>query len=148
MGVRLRRFSIITVIIIGLMVGAMSSAFAASERQTQRTLRAARSAIGTPYRYGGSSLNGFDCSGLTMWAWNRGHVNLPHSAYQQRQKVRNRVNRAHLQRGDLLFFYSPVSHVGLYVGHGKMIAASHSGSRVHRQDVYWGSFVGGARPGH
>jgi len=114
--------------------------------RVRSVLRAARSAIGTPYRYGGSSKeSGFDCSGLTMWAWRRGGDSLPHSSSQQYQQVRH-VRRANLQPGDLVFFYSPIHHVGLYVGDGWMIAAPHSGERVRRQRVYWQYFTGAGRP--
>lgn len=134
-------------LVIGIVITGFSPASAITRhRATRRVLAAARNAIGTPYRYGSASLGGFDCSGLTMWAWSHGHISLPHSSAEQYQRIRKHVRRSHLQPGDLLFFYRPISHVALFIGHGRMIAASHTGTRVHRQDVEWGSFVGGARP--
>jgi cell wall-associated NlpC family hydrolase len=110
-------------------------------------LEAAYSAIGTPYQWGGSSPeSGFDCSGFTMWSWSHAGVSLPHSSAAQYAALPH-VAREDLQAGDLLFFYSPISHVGMYVGGGRMIHASHPGVPVGVVAVYWDSFVGAARPG-
>lgn len=56
------------------------------------------------------------------------------------------VPRRRLRRGDLLIFYRPVSHVGIYLGRGRMVHASSSDDDVERTRVYWRSFVGGGRP--
>lgn len=110
-------------------------------------LEAAYSVIGTPYVWGGSSPEtGFDCSGFTMWAWAHAGVYLPHSSAAQYASLPH-VAQEDVQPGDLLFFYSPISHVGMYVGGGRMIHASHPGVPVQVVSVYWDSFVGAARPG-
>ena len=110
-------------------------------------LQAAYSMIGTPYQFGGTSPEtGFDCSGFTMWAWSQGGVYLPHSSAAQYAALPH-VAREDLQPGDLVFFYSPISHVGIYVGGGSMIHSPHSGSVVSVVAIYWDSFVGAARPG-
>jgi peptidoglycan DL-endopeptidase CwlO len=110
-------------------------------------LQAAYSMIGTPYQYGGSSPEtGFDCSGFTMWAWSHAGVYLPHSSAAQYASLPH-VAQSDLQAGDLLFFYSPISHVGIYVGGGSMIHSPQTGDVVSVVPVYWGSFVGAARPG-
>jgi cell wall-associated NlpC family hydrolase len=112
----------------------------------QAALDAAYSAIGTPYQFGGASPEtGFDCSGFTMWAWAQAGVSLPHSSAAQYSALPH-VAREDLQPGDLLFFYSPISHVAMYVGGGRMIHSSHPGTTVGVVAVYWDSFVGAARP--
>jgi cell wall-associated NlpC family hydrolase len=108
-------------------------------------VRAAYSALGVPYRYGGADMNGFDCSGLTMWSWAHAGVYLPHSAAMQYAVTRH-VSTSDLQPGDLLFFYTPISHVAMYIGGGREIAASHTGTVVSIYPVDWGNFVGAGRP--
>ncbi len=110
-------------------------------------LQAAYSVIGTPYQYGGSSPEtGFDCSGFTMWAWSHAGVYLPHSSAAQYASLPH-VAQSDLQPGDLVFFYTPISHVGIYVGGGSMIHSPQTGSVVSVVPIYWDSFVGAARPG-
>src|SRR4249920_1457222 len=110
-------------------------------------LQAAYSMIGTPYQYGGSSPEtGFDCSGFTMWAWSHAGVYLPHSSAAQYASLPH-VAQPDLQPGDLVFFYSPISHVGIYVGGGSMIHSPTTGDVVSVVPIYWDSFVGAARPG-
>jgi cell wall-associated NlpC family hydrolase len=110
-------------------------------------IAAAESVLGTPYVYGGASpQSGFDCSGLTMWAWAHAGVSLPHSSQMQYASLPH-VDKADLQPGDLVFFYSPIHHVGLYVGGGMMIDAPHTGTVVQRRAIYWENYVGAARPG-
>jgi cell wall-associated NlpC family hydrolase len=110
-------------------------------------LEAAYSMIGTPYQYGGSSPEtGFDCSGFTMWAWSHAGVYLPHSSAAQYASLPH-VAQSDLQAGDLVFFYSPISHVGIYVGGGSMIHSPQTGSVVSVVPIYWDSFAGAARPG-
>jgi peptidoglycan DL-endopeptidase CwlO len=107
---------------------------------------AAHSALGVPYHYGGADpQHGFDCSGLTMWSWAHAGVYLPHSAAMQ-YSVTKHVSTGDLQPGDLLFFYTPISHVAMYIGGGQEIAASHTGTVVSIYPVDWGNFVGAGRP--
>jgi peptidoglycan DL-endopeptidase CwlO len=103
-------------------------------RHRKRTLgeRAARIAVrevGVPYRWGGTSpSNGFDCSGLVYWTYSRLGISLPHSSYALAGRGRP-VRSSSLRPGDLLFFWG-FGHVGLYVGHGRMVHAPHAGERV------------------
>ena len=114
-------------------------------RGAAEAVAAAHSALGVPYVYGGSSMSGFDCSGLTMWSWAHAGVYLPHSAAMQ-YAVTPRVATSDLQPGDLLFFYSPISHVAMYIGGGMEIAASHTGTLVGIMPVDWPDYVGAGRP--
>ena len=110
-------------------------------------IAAAKSVLGTPYVYAGASPEtGFDCSGLTMWSWSHAGVSLPHSSAAQ-YSVLPHVDRSQLQPGDLLFFYSPIHHVAMYLGGGSMIHAPHTGGVVEIIPVYWDYYVGAARPG-
>jgi peptidoglycan DL-endopeptidase CwlO len=112
----------------------------------QAALDAAYSMIGVPYQFGGSSPeSGFDCSGFTMWAWAHAGVSLPHSSEMQ-YAVLPHVAQSDLQPGDLVFFYSPIHHVGMYVGGGRMIDSPYTGTVVQVRAVEWSVYVGAARP--
>jgi cell wall-associated NlpC family hydrolase len=109
-------------------------------------VRYAYAQLGDPYEWGAAGPNSFDCSGLTMMAWRQAGVSLPHSSSQQYASGR-RVARSDLQPGDLVFFYSPISHVGIYIGNGKMIHAPHPGDVVKIDPIsYISSYAGAVRP--
>ncbi|WP_379137532.1 C40 family peptidase [Paenibacillus sp. sgz500958] len=85
-------------------------------------------AIGTKYVSGGVTTNGFDCSGFTMYVFDKIGIDLPHQSGSQYQ-MGTAVSRSELKEGDLLFFNTSgrgVSHVGIYVGDGKFAHASSS----------------------
>jgi cell wall-associated NlpC family hydrolase len=108
---------------------------------------AAYSAIGTPYGFAGETPGvSFDCSGLTKWAWGRAGVYLPHQSGAQYASVPH-VSKADIQPGDLIFYYSPIGHVALYLGNGMMIHAPATGDFVKIVPVNWGKVVGVSRPG-
>ena len=95
--------------------------------KAQIAIAAAKSVIGTQYVWGSADPGvGFDCSGLTSWAWAQAGVYLPHSSAAQYSSL-PRIPYSQAQAGDILFFFSPVSHVGLYIGGGQMIHARHPG---------------------
>ena len=104
----------------------------------------ARAQVGKPYCYGGAGMSCFDCSGLTMMAWKQAGVSLPHSSSAQ-YNVGRRVSASELQPGDLIFYYSPISHVSVYIGNGQRISATHTGDYVRVQSL-GSSIVGYARP--
>jgi cell wall-associated NlpC family hydrolase len=108
-------------------------------------LRYAYAQIGDRYEWGAAGPDSFDCSGLTMMAWRQAGVSLPHSSRQQYSAGRH-VARSDLQPGDLVFFYSPISHVGIYVGGGKMIHAPNPSERVKIDPLSYLPFVGAVRP--
>ncbi|GGM43858.1 hypothetical protein GCM10011608_30740 [Micromonospora sonchi] len=85
--------------------------------------------IGKPYSWGAEGPNAYDCSGLTLAAWARGGVALPHNAARQRQ-VTVSVSRSALRPGDLVFYYRDLHHVGMYVGDGWVVHASRAGQPV------------------
>jgi len=94
----------------------------------------AMSKIGSPYRYGSSGPNAFDCSGLVSWAFKQAGTSLPRTS-QAQSGVGTPVSRADLQPGDLVFFYKPVSHVGIYIGNNKIVHASTRKSPVKISDM-------------
>lgn len=93
-------------------------------------LNTAKSFLGTPYVYGGSSPEtGFDCSGLTQYSFKKAGISIPRVSYEQ-AKAGIAVPRSQIRVGDLVAFNSPVSHVGIYVGDGKFIHSPHTGDVV------------------
>lgn len=110
-----------------------------------RVVMRAWRAVGVRYRWGGASLSGFDCSGLTQWVYRSVGVSLPHYSVAQWRYGR-RVSRRALEPGDLLFF-SRLGHVGIYLGHGALIHAPHPGAPVRfaRMTGWFSSNFYGAR---
>lgn len=107
-------------------------------------LRAAQSQLGKPYRWGAEGPGSYDCSGLTSWAFQQAGVTLPRSSREQ-ARVGRAVSWDDMRPGDLVFYYSPVSHVGIYAGEGKMINSPHTGDVVKFQTVSRRSFSGARR---
>ncbi|SHK86383.1 Cell wall-associated hydrolase, NlpC family [Pseudonocardia thermophila] len=107
-------------------------------------LRAAATQVGKPYIWGASGPNGYDCSGLTSWAFKQAGVTLPRSSSAQ-ATVGRPVSWDELQPGDLVFYYNPVSHVGIYAGNGLFINAPESGDVVKFQKVNPKVFSGARR---
>jgi cell wall-associated NlpC family hydrolase len=105
-------------------------------------VRIAKSLLGTPYRFGGSSPSGFDCSGLVYYSYRRAGIHVPRTTHAQLNSA-DRVRLRDLAAGDLLFFKlgrQPVSHVAIYTGNGQFIHAPSSGKRVSygsMSDAYW-----------
>lgn len=104
----------------------------------------AKAQVGKPYSYGADGPDSFDCSGLTMMAWAQAGVSLPHSSSAQYGATRH-ISSNELQPGDLIFYYSPISHVAIYVGGGMQVAATHTGDFVRLQALHTG-IVGYGRP--
>ena len=94
-----------------------------------KALQFALKQIGDKYVFGADGMTYWDCSGLTMRAFQTAGVSLPHSSRAQFNYGKS-VKRSNLAPGDLVFFGRPISHVGIYLGGGKMVHAPRSGSRV------------------
>ena len=100
-----------------------------------KVLAEAQSWLGVPYRFGGNTRSGIDCSGLTLQVFATVGVHLPRVSYLQAKRGR-RV--ASPQPGDLVAFGSPADHVGIYLGNGQMIDAPHTGAVVRVEAVDYG----------
>ena len=111
----------------------------------------ARDQVGVPYRYGGNSPSGFDCSGLVQYVYGKLGVNLPRKS-REMAAVGQLVPVHALLPGDLVFFRvnkRRVSHVGIYVGNDKFVHATKSGHPVRKDSMtnpwWWERFVVGRR---
>jgi len=102
--------------------------------------------VGKAYVYGAAGPNAFDCSGLTMMAWAQAGVSLPHSSSAQ-YGAGPHVAVGDLQPGDLVFYYSPISHVGMYIGNGMIVHAANPGAGVRVSALNSMPYVGAVRPG-
>jgi len=153
-GFRARRLAALAIL-------ALMAACAPFQRETPRSaaanpgaaaLLAAQSRIGTPYRYGGSGPDAFDCSGLVAYAYRQAGVTLPRTAAQQYALARP-VPRTELRPGDLVFFRwsgREVSHVGIYAGDGQFVHAPQTGGQVRTASLddewYRERYAGSGRP--
>lgn len=117
----------------------------APSTRVARVLTYACAQLGDPYRWAGSGPTTFDCSGLTMMAWKQAGVSLPHSS-QMQARYGTAVSGDELEPGDLVFFHSSYSHVGIYIGKGLMLHAPQTGDVVKIAPMrYNSSFVDAVR---
>ncbi|MDR1086066.1 MAG: C40 family peptidase [Deltaproteobacteria bacterium] len=102
----------------------------------QAAVKTAKKYLGVPYRYGGRSPKGFDCSGLVWYVYRQNGLELPDASWKQ-VKAGQKVTKAELRPGDLVFFQSKgkVNHVGIYIGGGEMIHAPGRGKNVTRANL-------------
>jgi len=98
--------------------------------------------LGVPYVWGASSPKGFDCSGLVKYCFAKVGISLPHSSRMQ-YNYGTHISRSQLRPGDLVFFYNPIHHVGIYIGNGNMINAT--GTHVQIGTVWKSSYYGATR---
>jgi murein DD-endopeptidase len=142
---------VLVIAVVGLLTGCASSAPApatasgatrpTSELSSQAASHALKM-VGRPYRYGGASPSGFDCSGLVMYSYKQAGVVLPHGTDKQRAASRL-IKVSELRRGDLLFFNQEgkkYGHMGIYVGDGRFVHAPSSGKSVRSDRLdspYW-----------
>lgn len=115
-----------------------------------KVISIAKNQIGTPYVWGGSHKGGFDCSGLIQYAYAKAGISLPRTTYQQINSGK-KVGWGSFRPGDLIFSdfegTGKPTHVVMYIGHGKVIAAPHTGTNVQIEDValFKNNFVGARR---
>lgn len=121
--------------------GSSSSASTAAEK----AIAFARAQLGKPYVWGATGPDSFDCSGLTQAAYKAAGIDLPRTTWDQ-VNVGTRVSETDLQPGDLVFFFSDISHVGLYIGNGDIIHAPHTGTVVKIAPVTEMPFYAAVRP--
>jgi cell wall-associated NlpC family hydrolase len=118
---------------------------AASGRAAQ-AVHFAMAQVGKAYSYGAAGPSAYDCSGLTMRAWGTAGVGLPHSSRAQ-MGYGTPVSESQLRPGDLVFYYSPVSHVGMYIGNGLIVNAENPSMGVRVTGLHSMPYVGAVRPG-
>ena len=101
-----------------------------AQNKREQLLEIAKTYIGTPYVYGGSTPSGFDCSGFVQYVYNKMGISLPRTSYTQ-AAVGTQVSYSELQPGDIVCFgYGSINHVGIYVGDGQYIHSPRSGYTV------------------
>jgi peptidoglycan DL-endopeptidase CwlO len=109
-------------------------ALSAPSRAGSAAVSHAMSKLGAPYRWGAAGPSAFDCSGLVSWAYKKVGVSLPRTS-RAMSRVGSPVSKSALRPGDLVFFYTPVSHVGIYIGGGKVVNASQPGTPVKVSNI-------------
>lgn len=145
------KFSLL--IVASFMIGVIgiqnSKPEAATVHKYSKVYKATKKQLGKPYIWGSVGPRGFDCSGLTSYAFKKGiNVKLPRTAQAQYSNVK-KISRKNIKKGDLVHFGSSkrnIYHVGLYIGNGKMIDAQNRGVIVERINSPWWNTVGYSRP--
>ncbi len=102
--------------------------------------------VGDAYVYGAAGPDAYDCSGLTMASWAQAGVALPHSSSAQYGSGPH-IPTGALQPGDLVFYYNPISHVGMYIGNGMIVHAANPSTGVRVAGLYSMPYTGAVRPG-
>jgi cell wall-associated NlpC family hydrolase len=135
-----------TTVSSGSPVSPISTASVPASGRASAAVHFALAQVGKAYVYGASGPSAYDCSGLTMAAWGAAGVGLPHSSSAQYGSGTH-ISASQLQPGDLVFYYSPISHVGMYIGNGMIVNAENPSSGVRVAGLYSMPYVGAVRPG-
>jgi cell wall-associated NlpC family hydrolase len=106
----------------GFLYAGPSTANAASSATASKIIATGEQFMGVPYKFGApsGSTRAFDCSSFTQYVYKKNGISLPRTSIAQ-SKVGRYVSRSNLQPGDLVFFYSPIHHVAIYIGNGKIL---------------------------
>ncbi len=151
------KYLFLGIVLLGVLLGGQGCASTAPARDaaadravaSNPVVAAADSMVGAPYRYGGQSPRGFDCSGLVHYAYRHAGIDVPRTTGAQRRGARPVALDA-IRPGDVLFFEldgAKVSHVGIYAGAGSFIHAPSTGKSVAYASLgsdYWRSHLSGA----
>lgn len=105
-----------------------------NSEKIKKVIDTAESKIGSPYKWGASGPNSFDCSGLMVYSFSKAGINLPRTSSKQ-AKEGSYVSRSDLKPGDLIFWGEPAHHVGIYVGNGEYVHAPYPGASVEKQSL-------------
>lgn len=112
--------------------------------KAQAIILTAKQYLGVPYVWGGTTPNGFDCSGLMQWVFAQNGIGLPRVSQAQQASVKE-IPISEVQPGDLVFWGRPAHHVGLYIGDGYFIQAPQPGEVVKITHVSWYPFESAGR---
>lgn len=144
----MRKVFIMTCLSFGLLFTGGFGGHAASAASSKSVVTVAKKYIGTPYKYGGMSPKGFDCSGFVGYSYKKTGKPLPRTAGDMYKKGK-KVTKKNLKKGDLIFFSTykkGASHVGIYVGDNKFIHSSSKGVKIDQlSNTYWKSKYYGAK---
>jgi cell wall-associated NlpC family hydrolase len=127
----------------------IQSANTSQDSIRESIVQSALSLVGTPYRYGGSTLSGFDCCGFVMYVYARNGIRLPRTSRDQ-FSAGKKIEMKDIKKGDLLFYKlsgDTVSHVGIYIGDRYFVHSPVPGSRVRSERIdseYWTKHFAGA----
>lgn len=124
----------------------LGETYQVSEIDKQKLLDDAKYFKGGKYVWGGTTPEGFDCSGYVQYLYRKHNINLPRTAWQQSKKGQS-VEKHELQKGDLLFFLTdkkrgiPITHVGIYIGNGNFIHAASKKDGIIISPITHGSYA-------
>jgi peptidoglycan DL-endopeptidase CwlO len=147
---KLFRKSITIVMTFMLFLGLTVNVSAAGSSSGDKVSSIAQQYLGVPYKWGGTTPSGFDCSGFILYVFNKVGVDLPRSSADQ-FKTGTSVSKSNLKPGDLVFFKNTykqgISHTGIYIGNNKFISAANAGIKIDsiNDPYYWGSKYAGAK---
>lgn len=136
--------------IFSLFVGSVSNVSAATPAKNEAIIKTATAVVGTPYKWGGTTTKGFDCSGFLQYSFSKNGVKVPRTVSELYKKG-TYIKKDKLQKGDVVFFQTykkGPSHAGIYLGQGKFIHSSSSkGIEINTlSSSYWKPrFLGGKR---